>query len=216
MKKILADKHVEIKGMIEQAISEKQRVDAEMEASRRDVSFAQPTTVLPRRLIEEEGESISQETLNFIVMVEDIAYPEEMKLIQDIEDVEDLADTYDTEVYSLTVARNNDWYIVCTEDDESIEIADIAALPERDREASRQEMYDYMTKVLNVKAARFGKNISLNAKEDTSYRMIQRMVRSGDYEIIEDTPNYFDYGETIQMHYLVLRPIVQRDIDRDR
>ena len=43
--------------------------------------------------------------------------------------------------------------------------------------------------------------------------MIQRMVRNGEYEIIDDIPDIWEDNDEIVMHNLVLRPIIQRDRD---
>lgn len=163
-----------------------------------------------RRLVEEKGEEISRETLDFVINVENEAYPEEMKMMQDIEDVEELEDLYDYYLSELTIVRNNDWYIIYGEDEDSIEIVDIASLPTRDRSAS-QEIHNYITKVINQKAHNGNKPVTLNAKEDTSYRMIQRMVSNGEYEILEDETNTWENNDEIVMHNLVLKAIVQRD-----
>ena len=167
-----------------------------------------------RKLVSEDGRNISSDTIRFIKSIEDTAYPEDMKTMQEVEDLNDLSNVYSTQVDKITVARNNDWYIIYAEEEDGIEIVDIASLPNKDKEASRREVHEYLTKIINVKASNAGKSIRLNAKQDTSYRMIQRMVSNGDYEVIEDTPNFFDDDETIQMHYLVLQPIIQRDRDR--
>lgn len=171
-----------------------------------DVSALSPL----RRLVEEEGYDISDETLDFIKSVENEAYPEEMKLMQDIYDVEELEDVYNYYLEELTIARNNDWYIIYGDDEDSIEIVDIASLPTRDR-VSTQEIHNYITRVINQKAHRENKPVTLSAKEDTSYRMIQRMVRNGEYEIIEDIPDTWENNDEIIMHNLVLRPIIERE-----
>lgn len=165
-----------------------------------------------RRLIQESGYDISETTLEFIKNIENQAYPEAMKMMQDIEDIEELEDLYNYYLSELTVARNNDWYIIYGEDENSIEIVDIASLPTRARAAS-QEIHNYITRVINQKAHNGNKPVTLNAKEDTSYRMIQRMVNNGEYEIIEDTPNTWEDDDSIMMHNLVLRPVIQRDRD---
>ena len=174
------------------------------------------TLTLPpaRRLIEESEYDITDETLEFIKNVENQAYQEEMKLMQDAENIDDVAYIYNHYVEELTIARNKDWYIIYGNDGDSIEIADIASLPDRDKKASREEMHNYITRVINQKAHEEGKYVTLNAKEDTSYKMILRMVNNGEYEIIEDTPNSWnDENEDIIMHKLVLQPIIQRDRD---
>ncbi len=165
-----------------------------------------------RRLIEESGYEITEDTLLFVKGVENEAYPEEMKMMQDIEDVEELENLYNYYLSELTIARNNDWYIIYGEDEDSIEIVDIASLPTRDRAAS-QEIHNYITRVINQKAHNGNKPVTLNAKEDTSYRMIQRMVANGEYEILEDETNTWEDNDEIVMHNLVLRPIIQRDRD---
>lgn len=165
-----------------------------------------------RRLIEESGYEITEDTLQFIRNVENEAYPEEMKMMQDIEDVEELEDLYNYYLSELTIVRNNDWYIIYGEDEDSIEIVDIASLPTRDREAS-QEIHNYITRVINQKAHNGNKSVTLDAKEDTSYRMILRMVSNGEYEILEDDTSTWQDNDEIVMHNLVLRPIIQRDRD---
>lgn len=166
-----------------------------------------------RRLIEEAGIDITEETIEFIKNIENQAYPEEMKIMQDAEDIEDLADIYEYSESEITIARNRDWYIIYGEDEESVEIVDIASLPNRDRESSRREIHNYLTQVINRKAKDGNKPVTLNAREDTSYRMIQRMVNSGEYEIIEDTVNSWETDDSIIMHNLVLTPIIEREKD---
>lgn len=168
-----------------------------------------------RRLIEESGLDITEKTIEFIRNIENQAYPEEMKVIQDAENIEDLADIYGYFESEITIARNRDWYIVYGEDEDSVEILDIASSPTRDREASRREMHNYIVGVINRKAKDGNKPVTLNAKEDTSYRMIQRMVNNGEYEIVEDTVNNWETDDSIIMHNLVLTPIMERDKNRE-
>lgn len=166
-----------------------------------------------RRLIEESGFDITEETIEFIKNIENQVYPEEMKIMQDVEDIEDLSEVYGYYESEITIARNRDWYIVYGENEDSVEILDIASSPTRDREASRREMHNYLVGVINRKANAGNKPVTLNAKEDTSYRMIQRMVNNGEYEIIEDTVNSWITDDSIIMHNLVLTPIMERDRD---
>lgn len=164
-----------------------------------------------RRLIEESGFDITEETIEFIRNIENQAYLEEMKVMQDAEDIEDLSDVYGYFESEITVVRNRDWYIVYGEDEYSVEILDIASSPTRDREASGREMHNYLVGVINRKAKDGNKPVTLNAKEDTSYRMIQRMVNNGEYEILEDEINTWENNDEILMHNLVLKPVIQRD-----
>lgn len=224
LKKFETQIEEEIQKQIEQEISKKHEENLHAKAQQENmVSTAStrnhdldylrvsPSELQPmRRLIEESGQDISEDTLQFIKSVENEAYPEEMKMLQDIEDVYELEDAYEYDLFELTIARNKDWYIIYGEDEDSVEIVDIASLPTRDREAS-QEIHNYITRVINQKAHNGNKPVTLNAKEDTSYRMIQRMVNNGEYEIVEDIPNTWEDDEEIKMHYLVLTPIIQRD-----
>jgi hypothetical protein len=168
-----------------------------------------------RRLIEESGLDITNETIEFIKNIENKVYPEEMKIMQDAEDIEDLSDIYEYFESEITIVRNKDWYIVYGEDEDSVEILDIASSPTRDIEASRKEMHNYLIGVINKKAKDDNKPVILNAKEDTSYRMIQRMVNNGEYEIVEDTVNSWETDDSIIMHNLVLNPIIERDKERE-
>ena len=43
--------------------------------------------------------------------------------------------------------------------------------------------------------------------------MIQRMVSNGEYEILEDEINTWEDNDEIVMHNLVLKPIIQRNLD---
>ena len=166
-------------------------------------------------MIEETSFDITAETIEFIRNIENQAYPEEMKVMQDAEDIEDLSDVYGYFESEITIARNRDWYIVYGEDEDSVEILDIASSTTRDIEASRREIHDYFAKVINRKAIEDNKPVTLNAKEDTSYRMIQRMVNNGEYEIVEDTVNTWETDDSIIMHNLILTPITERENDRN-
>ena len=165
-----------------------------------------------RKLQEESGNNINEETLQFVKMVEDKAYPETMNLVQDVKDIKNLEEIYGYNLENLVIARNRDWYIVYGENKQSIEIVDIASLPTRDRVAT-QEIHNYITKVINTKAHNAQKKVILNAKEDTSYKMIQRMVKNGEYKIEEDIPNIWEDDSEIKMHFLTLTPIIQRELD---
>lgn len=223
LKKIETQVEEEIQKQIEAEIAKKQKekarqstVETASSPSRSGLDYLRvPQSELQpvRRLIEESGYDISDDTLEFVRSVENQAYPEEMKMLQDIEDIEELEDAYNYYLSELTIARNKDWYIIYGEDEDSVEIVDIASLPNRDREASRREMHNYIVGVINRKALNGKKTVTLNAKEDTSYRMVQRMVDNGEYEIIEDTPNTWEDDDSIMMHNLVLRPVMQRDRD---
>ena len=223
LKKIEVQVEEEIQKQIQAEVAKKQKEKARQSTVEKTSSHSRggldylrvPQSELQpvRRLIEETGYDISEETLEFVKSVENQAYPEEMKIMQDIEDLEELEDAYNYYLSELTIARNKDWYIIYGEDEDSIEIVDIASLPNRDREASRREMHNYIVGVINRKALNGKKPVTLNAKEDTSYRMIQRMVSNGEYEIVEDTPNTWEDDEAIIMHNLVLKPVMQRDRD---
>jgi hypothetical protein len=163
-----------------------------------------------RTVVEEFVEKLSVETLEFIKYVEDLAYPEEMKLMQSVQIPYSLSYIYGYSPKDLKVVRGVDWYIIYGENDKMIEISDIASLPTRDVKASRFEMYNFLTTVINKKAHDTNKVITLNAKEDTSYKMIQRMVNSGEYEILEDVPNKWFLNNEIIMHNLVLKPHVHQ------
>ena len=165
---------------------------------------------MERVLIEETGIKITGETIRFIRNIERLAYPEEMQEMQEDEDIYDIADTYDTPVARITIARNKDWYIIYGEDDEHFELIDIASSPTRDKEASRKEIHDYLVDVINKKAYESGKSVILSAKENTSYKMIQKMARNHEYEIIEDIMDTWDYDSAIIMHNLVLKPIITK------
>lgn len=189
----------------EQVTTRTQRRNNGLEYLRTDESNLQPM----RRLIEESGENISEDTLSFIKNVENEAFPNEMKLMQNINSIEELENIYDYYLSELTITRNNDWYIIYGEDEDSVEIVDIASLSTRDSRAS-QEMHNYITSVINQKAHNGNKPVTLDAKEDTSYRMIQRMVNNGEYEILEDTTNTWEDNDEIVMHSLILKPIIER------
>ena len=223
LKKIEIQVEEEIQKQIQAEIAKKQKekarqatVETTSSPSRGGLDYLRvPQSELQpaRKLIEETGYDISEETLEFVKSIENQAYPEEMKVMQDADDVEELEDIYNYYLSELTIARNRDWYIIYGEDEDSVEIVDIASLPNRDKEASRREMHNYIVGVINRKALNGEKTVTLNAKEDTSYRMIQRMVANGEYEIIEDTPNTWEDDDSILMHNLVLRPVIQRDRD---
>ena len=163
-----------------------------------------------RKLIEEHGYDVSEDTLDFIKCVEDKAYPEEMKLMQGAEDMGDIAYIYGAYVRQITIARNKDWYIIYCEKDGNIEISDVASLPTRDVEASRREIHDYIVGVINAKAKQRNIPVILCAKEDTSYKMILRMVRNNEFEIIRDIIDTWDYDSAIRMHDLILRPLTDQ------
>lgn len=223
LKKIEIQVEEEIQKQIQAEITKKQKekarqttVEKTSSSSRSGLDYLRvPQSELQpvRRLIEETGYDISEETLEFVKSVENQAYPEEMKVMQDVDDAEELEDIYNYYLSELTIVRNKDWYIIYGEDEDSVEIVDIASLPNRDREASRREMHNYIVGVINRKALNGKKPVTLNAKEDTSYRMIQRMIANGEYEIIEDTPNTWEDDGSILMHNLILKPIMERDRD---
>ena len=226
LKKVQVKVEEELKKQIEQEVSKKHQEKSNEEKQEEpantystsgnglDYLRVNPSTLSPaRRLIEESGYDITEETIQFIKNIENQAYPEEMKVMQDIEDAEELEDIYNYYLSELTIARNRDWYIIYGEDEDSIQIVDIASLPTRDIEASRKEMHNYIIGVINKKAIAGNKPVTLNAKEDTSYRMIQRMVSNGEYEILEDEINTWEYNDEIVMHNLVLKPIIQRNLD---
>ena len=226
LKKVETKVEEEIQKQIQEELAKKQKEVLEQQESNVNNSSTRnngldylrvPQSELQsmRKLIEESGFDITEETIEFIRNIENQAYPEEMKVMQDAEDIEDLSDIYGYFESEITIARNRDWYIVYGEDEDSVEILDIASLPTRDREASRREMHNYLVGVINRKAKDGNKPVILNAKEDTSYKMIQRMVNNGEYEIIEDTVNSWETDDSIIMHNLVLNPIMERDKDRD-
>lgn len=162
-----------------------------------------------RKLIVETGFNITDETLDFIKQVEKKAYPKEMILMNEVDSVIDLAETYETYPSSITIARNIDWYIIFDDNKANIEIIDIASLPNRDKEKSRTEIHDYIVNVINKKANEDKKPVLISAKEDTSYKMIQRMVNNHEYEVITDISDTWDIESAITMHDLVLKPIIQ-------
>ncbi len=163
---------------------------------------------IERKLIVETGFNITKETLDFIKHVEENAYPKEMILMDEVDSVIDLAETYETYPSQITIARNKDWYIIYDDNKANIEIIDIASLPDKDKDQSRIEIHDYIVDVINKKAYEDNKPVLINAKEDTSYKMIQRMVNNHEYEIITDISDTWDIESAIIMHDLVLKPII--------
>ena len=169
-----------------------------------------------RKLIEETGSNITTKTLEYIKMVEDKAYPEEMKMMQEAEEVGDLSEIYDISIPRTTIARNLDWYIIYEETRDYFEIVDLASLPTRDKAASSKEIHDYLVNVINKKAEKSGKQVVISAREDTSYKTIQRMVKNGEYEILEDEEEMWDDDSDIKMHNLVLRPINVKEKENNK
>ncbi len=163
LKKVETKVEEEIQKQIQEVIAEKhkkvidrQRSNTNNSSTRNgglDYLRVQQSELQPmRRLIEESGFDITEETIEFIKDIENQAYPEEMKVMQDAEDIEDLSDIYEYFESEITVVRNIDWYIVYGEDEDSVEILDIASSPTRDRDASRREIHNYLVGVINRKA----------------------------------------------------------------
>ncbi len=162
-----------------------------------------------RTIIVEKGKEITTKSIRFMADIEALAYPEEMQLMTYCEEINDLEEIYHGKGDNYTVICGIDWYMLIIEHNKSIELADIACHPNRDKVNSRIEMYDCIKKYINDLGISLGKFITLNARETTSYKMIQRMVANGDYQIIGDKINYWNDNKNIVMHRMTLKPLVK-------
>ena len=105
LKKVETKVEEEIQKQIQEEIAKKHKEAIEQQESNTNSSSTRnsgldylrvPQSELQpmRRLIEESGFDITEETIEFIRNIENQAYPEEMKVMQDAEDIEDLSDVY--------------------------------------------------------------------------------------------------------------------------
>ena len=166
-----------------------------------------------RELIEEMGSHITYETIEFVKQIENEAYPESMRILQEARGIMDYPEIFSYFVSQITIARNVDWYIIYAENNEHIDIIDLASLPTRDIDASRKEIHDYIVNVINERALEGNKPIIASAKEDTSYKMFQRMIKNGEFELDSDIKKNWEYDDNITMHDIILKPIRQKERD---
>ena len=169
------------------------------------------SNISDRKLIEEHGETITEESLRFIKRIEDEAYPDEMKTMKETVGLQDLASILEYDSSDLTIARSEDWYIIYGDNEKSIEIIDLASSLDRDKEKSREEMQKYIIEIIGKKAKAEKKNITLSARESTSYKMIQKMLKDGKFRMIQDTEEKWAEDSDIVMHNMILEPIDEKD-----
>lgn len=123
--------------------------------------------------------------------IEAVAYPEAFRMLQDAFHIVDLFYYMECEEDDAIVHVEDNWYLLASR--ESGEIVDLAS-------DSPLRMKD-MIKIYRILKSIDG-DITLDAREKTSYRLIMALVKSGRATIKSDTAYEWD-GETF--HSMVLR-----------
>jgi len=89
-------------------------------------------------------------------------------------DEEDL----DNVAVHIFLGNKKNWYLIAIEDEDEVEVADFACLNTVGR-----DIFTIMPSLLNLWS---GKEITMDARESTSYRLLSRVCSRYGYEIIED------------------------------
>lgn len=134
--------------------------------------------------------------IDLLKSIEAKAYPYYMQMIQYAENEQDLADYCECSVEQLgyKLCNDNKAYIIWSKKGNVVEIVDIAG----DFGSSlRSELLNTLTGA---------KKIVLDAREDTSYRLIKPMAKRYGFRIKKD--RQWEWGDHI-MHEMVLRKEVK-------
>lgn len=126
-----------------------------------------------------ESCALTQQNLDKVKEIEDIAYPNFMKGMQDIESISDVLDyaECDGEIICLI---EDDWYILGCNSRKSIEIVDLAS--------KKSLTFSDINKIVNFLKSYGDKVINVDARATTSYRLIKLLQKRGAIEIIHDSP----------------------------
>ena len=141
-----------------------------------------------------EGQ-IPEEKIEQIKQIERTVYREEQQLLNknDVQNIEDIEYAYNIQNAHIQIGSNNDWYLIYGEDEDSIDIQDLAVvggIHSEKNESSQGETTKLNTKLaiteasnevygIMLKAAKEGKSIYCNETADTSLVNIQRMLKQG-------------------------------------
>lgn len=182
---------------------------------KKEISDVQVTNNRKKVVIEIGNQSfgITQESVDFIKMVELEAFPKEMITLQWCQNPAQLAYANRSNEKDLICGRGEDWYCLLSQSNETIWICDIASLPTRNVLESRKEIAEFIDKYVINLAANLNRHVLIEAREDTSYKMILRIVNQGKLKILTDR-EFFWTGNNIKMHFMELKPTV-KNIEHD-
>ncbi len=171
----------------------------------------------PREVIKVKGSDINS-VIDIIKEIEDKAYRNSQKIIQNSRGYEQLARQYeinnknDMQVY---VSADRDWYMLFVERKNDIYIADLASIGGLKSESheSKDQVYqglEIMKSIYELMqvAAQQRKKVTLNATEDTSYPSILTMAKRGIVKIESDNMRDWELNnvgnDKIKIHDMTL------------
>jgi hypothetical protein len=134
--------------------------------------------------------------LSLLRKTERLAYPPAYRQMQDVRSMADLACYMDCSIDEILIETGSTWYIlVADRRDDDMEIVDFASST---RSIDGGELTALIARLLPRLA---GRTVTMDARETTSYPIVQRLARHGMISIISDEPWSWD-GETF--HDLVV------------
>lgn len=161
-----------------------------------------------REVIKTKGVACNR-VLDDIKELEEKSYRSTQRIIQDANNYKDIAREYriDPAQLQITVSADKDWYMIYAEEHDHIYIADLAALggknsQSKDKKDAYLQSLEIMKSLYELmqRAALQGKNVFLNATEDTSYTSILSMAKRGIVKINSDGRRAWEYSSGIYVH----------------
>lgn len=119
-----------------------------------------------------------------IKRIEAEKYPDNMQMLQDIVSIQDIADYCEVDIIDLGVYTYSNGYMLLGLDrqEKRVEIVDMAG---------KFAMSDLLSVLSSLKEFT-GWTVTVDARETTSYRFMQYLVKHGHLEILEDEPWNWD------------------------
>lgn len=161
-----------------------------------------------REIIEAKGVACNR-VLDDIKAIEEKSSRNNQRILQYTKNYKDIAREYRIEPakMQIRVSADKDWYMVYTEEDDYFYIADLAALGGKNSQSNdKKDAYLQSLEIMKSlyelmqRAALEGKNVFLNATEDTSYTSVLSMAKMGIVTINSDERREWGYHSGIYMH----------------
>ena len=155
-----------------------------------------------------KSHTIDKGVVEQIKEIEDTVYRDKQKMLSGCESFEDIAEKYEMDPRNIQVhiSREKDWYVIYEERDDEVYIADLAMVNginsqrNNDRKTdviqSTMEMTEDVYSIM-LEAAKKGKQVRLEATEDTSYKNINHIKKLGLIQVLED--NEREWSSTLNV-----------------
>ena len=135
--------------------------------------------------------SIDSKIIEHVRSLENLMYPENMQMLQDIATVEDLQDYLEGQ--EVVVVTGDRWYCIIAVHPGHLEVADLAGSLNI---AELKQLFQLIKGIAN------GRQIEADLRKSTSWRLIQFAVKKNRVQIVSEESWWWDSEEMVCTRFL--------------